>query len=257
MNRGETRHENYELLNLLGYGLAKFDNDFIKKFGFSTKNAFFNWFVELGLVKTASVVKNRMDLFDPYFNNDRRGWWQKSDVYIHRKILIDSLFGNENVDDYANIVKMLLKDQYNVENISGAIKPIIKTKFKSLQETGLEAEMFFLNNFGSIDIFKNGSIEDARLYGDGYDFQIDVDGRVYLAEIKGIRQSHGKFRMTEKEFRKAEEYADNYIITIVMNLEKAPVFKLFNNPTETLDFREKYKKAKAIKEYHLVGEVTL
>ena len=35
------RHKNYEILNLLGYGLAKFDNEFIKQFGFKTKVAFF------------------------------------------------------------------------------------------------------------------------------------------------------------------------------------------------------------------------
>ncbi|MDR1034290.1 MAG: hypothetical protein LBL41_05970 [Bifidobacteriaceae bacterium] len=71
------KHENYELLNLLGYGLAKFDDELIKQFGFRTKQAFFDYFVELGLAKTASVVKNRMDLFDPYFENGRKGWWQK------------------------------------------------------------------------------------------------------------------------------------------------------------------------------------
>ncbi|EJB76504.1 hypothetical protein HPHPA26_0392 [Helicobacter pylori Hp A-26] len=36
------KHKNYEILNLIGYALAKFDNDFIKEFGFSTKNAFLN-----------------------------------------------------------------------------------------------------------------------------------------------------------------------------------------------------------------------
>ena len=42
-NKGN-KHENYELLNLLGYGLAKFDNDFVKQFGFNTKSSFFEYF---------------------------------------------------------------------------------------------------------------------------------------------------------------------------------------------------------------------
>lgn len=62
--------------------------------------------VEIGIVETGSVVKNRMDLFDPFFDNNRKGWWQKGNAYIHRKLLIDSLFGNENVIGYANIVKL-------------------------------------------------------------------------------------------------------------------------------------------------------
>lgn len=97
------KHENYEILNLLGYGLAKFDNDLIKQFSFKTKQSFYEYFVELGIAETASVVKNRMDLFDPFFENNRKGWWQKGDTYIHRKLLIDSLFGNENVVDYSNV----------------------------------------------------------------------------------------------------------------------------------------------------------
>ena len=110
MNNKGNKHENYEILNLLGYGLAKFGNEFIKQFGFKTKLSFFEYFVEIGIVETGSVVKNRMDLFDPFFDNNRKGWWQKGNAYIHRKLLIDSLFGNENVIGYANIVKLFLKD---------------------------------------------------------------------------------------------------------------------------------------------------
>ena len=72
------KHENYEILNLLGYGLAKFDNEFIKQFGFQTKNSFLKYFVEIGIVETGSVVKNRMDLFDPFLKMEEKGWWQKA-----------------------------------------------------------------------------------------------------------------------------------------------------------------------------------
>ena len=178
------RHKNYEILNLLGYGLAKFDNEFIKQFGFKTKVAFFEYFVELGVVETISVVKNRMDLFDPFFDNNRKGWWQKGDAYIHRKLLIDTLFGNENVANFSDIVKLFLKEKFEIKNFFVEVKPIIKSRFRKLQESGLEAELYFINNYNKIDIFKNGTIEDARLYGDGYDFQIDVEKTSYLAEIK-------------------------------------------------------------------------
>ena len=158
------KHENYELLNLLGYGLAKFDNAFIHQFGFKTKNAFFDYFVKLGVVETGSVVKNRMDLFDPFFPNSRKGWWQKGDAYIHRKLLIDSLFGEENVEGFANIVKLFLKEYFGAEGISVKVKPIVKSRFQKMQETGLEAELYFMRNFSQIDLFKNGILEDARLY---------------------------------------------------------------------------------------------
>jgi hypothetical protein len=251
MYKSGNKHQNYEILNLIGYGLSKFDNSFIQEFGFTTKANFFNYFVEIGIVETGSVVKNRMDLFDPFFpNNGRKGWWQKGDAYIHRKYLIDSLFGNENVVSYSNIVKLYLKENFKIKDIFVEVKPIVKSRFKKLQETGLEAELYFLNNYNSIDIFKNGNIEDARLYGDGYDFQINVNENSFLAEVKGIRAKKGKFRLTEKEFLMASEYKNDYIVTLVLNMNDLPTFLTIENPINNLKFKERIIKSKESIEYH-------
>lgn len=255
MNKGN-KHKNYEILNLIGYGLSKFNNEFIKQFGFKTKTSFYEYCVSVGIAETTGTIKNRMDLFDHFFpNNGRKGWWQKGDAYIHRKILIDSLFGNENVEGYANIVKLYMKELFEVKELFIKAKPIIKSRFKKLQETGLEAELYFMNNYNSIELFKNGIIEDARLYGDGYDFQIDIDNSSFLAEIKGIRLKKGKFRMTEKEYKKAVEYKDNYIITLVLNLNDIPNFLTIENPVKNLKFEERVIKSREIKEYHLLKEI--
>lgn len=255
MNTKGNKHENYEILNLLGYGLAKFNNEFIKQFGFKTKLSFFQYFVEIGIVETGSVVKNRMDLFDPFFENNRKGWWQKGDAYIHRKLLIDSLFGNENAIEYANIVKLFLKDNFKIKDIFVEVKPIVKSRFKKLQETGLEAELYFIKNYNSIDIFKNGIIEDARLYGDGYDFQINVNESLFLTEVKGIREKKGRFRLTQNEYFKAQEYKSDYIITLVLNLNDLPTFLTIENPLKNLKFEEKIIKSKEVREYHLISEI--
>ncbi|WP_396161428.1 DUF3883 domain-containing protein [Flavobacterium sp.] len=250
------KHENYEILNLLGYGLAKFDNEFIKQFGFKTKTAFFDYFVELKIVETGSVVKNRMDLFDPFFpNNGRKGWWQKGNAYIHRKYLIDSLFGNENVLGYSNIVKLYLKENYEIKELFVEVKPIVKSRFKKLQETGLEAELYFMNNFNEISAFNKGILEDARLYGDGYDFQINVNENSFLAEVKGIRAKKGRFRLTENEYQKANEYKNDYVVTLVLNLDDLPTFLTIENPIKNLKFEERIIKSKETKEYHLISEI--
>ena len=90
---------------------------------------------------------------------------------------IDSLFGNEDVHGYANIVKLYIKDfNSNIDIATDIISPTQKSRFKQLQETGKEAEFYFQNNYQQIPIFVNGLIEDARLWGDGYDFQIPVGG---------------------------------------------------------------------------------
>lgn len=246
------KHKNYEILNLIGYGLSKFDNDFIREFGFVKKNEFYNFCVRNGIAETIGTVKNRMDIFDPFFSeNKRKGWWQRGDVYIHRKMFIDSLFGNEDVKGYVNIVKLYMKESFGIKGMEYQESPIAKTRFKKMQETGLEAELFFMNNYRSIEKFQNGSLEDARLYGDGYDFQINVSDISLLAEVKGIREEKGRFRLTENEYQKAIEYKDHYILTVILNLSDVPRILIIENPIQNLTFDEKIVQSRAVKEYHL------
>ena len=80
-----------DLMNLIGYGLAKFDMDFVKEFGFKTRSAFYQYCVDLGFAKTIKSVTNRQDSFDPYFDNGRKGWYQRNQRE-HIKLFIDSLF---------------------------------------------------------------------------------------------------------------------------------------------------------------------
>lgn len=187
--------------------------------------------VDLKVADTIGVVKNRQDLFDPFFDNGRQGWWQKGNAYIHRKHFIDSLFGVYALPDYANTIKLYMANNYSVE-FSEFIpaSPIIKTKFKQLQATGKEAESYFLDNYKSIKSFNDSTIEDARLFGDGYDFQIQFESKFYLVEVKGVHTQSGAFRMTEKEFFKAAEYKDDYGLVIVSNLEKNPKMTVVFNP---------------------------
>ena len=110
----DTKHKNYELLNLIGYGLAKFNLTFIKEFGVKSKTAFYEFLVANGVAETIGTIKNRQDLFDPFFENGRMGWWQKGNAYIHRKIFIDGLFGHLNASDYASVVKLYLLAEHDI-----------------------------------------------------------------------------------------------------------------------------------------------
>lgn len=104
--------------------------------------------------------------------------------------------------------------------------------------------------------FKNGIIEDARLYGDGYDFQINVNDNSFLTEVKGIRRAKkGRFRLTENEYnKKLKNIKKDYIVTLVLNLDDLPTFLTIENPLNNLKF-EKIIKSKEIKEYHLISDI--
>jgi len=238
-----------DIMNLIGYGLAKFDTAFVKEFGLPSKAAFARYVVQLGMANTEKAVSNRMDSFDPYFDNGRRGWYQRNQRE-HIKLYIDSLFGNENVHGFANIVKMFMKDFNSNVNIStDIISPTQKSRFKQLQETGKEAEFFFMNNYNKIPIFENGIIEDARLWGDGYDFQIQCNNIYLLAEVKGLRTSKGSIRMTQNEYEKALEYSKDYILIVVSNLQKTPRLNYIKNPVQALELTPREIKSTQINYY--------
>ncbi len=245
-----SKHENYEILNLIGYGLAKFNMVFVKYFGFKTKTAFYEYIVRQGIAESVGTVKNRQDLFDPFFDNKRKGWWQKGNAYIHRKVFIDSLFGSLDAGAYANIVRLYLAEKFAiVEEPSKEISPVLKSKFKQLQITGQEAELFFMNNYKEVNSFKDGILEDARIFGDGYDFQIEVQKHFFLTEIKGLRTDYGSIRMTQNEFYKAKEYTDDYALVVISNLSDIPKMSVIFNPTENIRFTEKAINTKQVN-YH-------
>ncbi|BAW55975.1 DUF3883 domain-containing protein [Helicobacter pylori] len=249
------KHKNYEILNLIGYALAKFDNDFIKEFGFSTKNAFFEYCVQIGLADTTGVIKNRMDLFDYFFPNKRKGWWQKGDAYIHRKLWIDSLLEKESVKGFSHIVKLFLQEQYGVKDLGITPNAYLKTRYKSMQETGLEAELYFLNHYKNIKIFSCGHLKDMRLFGDGYDFYIQTNKQAFLVEVKGIREKQGTLRLTQKEYEQAQTYSHDYVLVVVLNLSEKPHLLSIANPLKHLEFKACEKKQKSILEYHLIGQI--
>lgn len=232
-----SRHENYEVLNLIGYGLAKFEGQLVAALGFKTKSAYFSSLIERGVAKTRGTLKNRQDLFNPLVRNDRIGWWQNGDRYLHRKTLLDSLFGDLDVGGYASMLQNYVQTRFPVSGeAKTAIVPILKSKFRQLQETGAEAELFFMNNYRTIDPFANGALQDARLFGDGYDFQIEVESRYYLAEIKGLRGNTGGIRLTSNEYDKATEFGEKYCLAVVSSLIAAPRMRVFFDPLSGLKF---------------------
>jgi hypothetical protein len=233
------KHENYEILNLLGYGLSKFNMKFIRAFGYKTKQGFYDYMVSLGIAETGSTIKNRQDLFDPFFDNGRKGWWQKGDTYIHRKHLIDSLYGDLSVACFADIVKLYLVEKFG-----------FKVKFKQLQSTGLEAELFFQHNFQSVGLFANGNLEDARLLGDGYDYQITLPSKILLAEVKGVRKSGGAIRLTEKEYKTACHYKEVFTLVVISQLSNTPKITVISDPVASLKFTVQTFQSNQIN-YHL------
>jgi hypothetical protein len=121
-----------------------------------------------------------------------------------------------------------------------------------MQETGREAECFFLNNYQMIEPFAKATIDDARLLGDGYDFQLTLTDKYFLAEIKGLKHANGNIRMTRNEYEKAMEYKNGYALVIVKNLIEIPTFYPVFDPVNNLHFEEKRLQTEQVNYYSKV-----
>ncbi len=95
-----------------------------------------------------------------------------------------------------------------------------------------------MQNFQGLEAFRRGILEDARLFGDGYDFQIQLDSRFVLVEIKGLHSQNGAIRLTANEFLKAQEYKNDYGLVVVSNLGTLPKMTPIFNPISSLALKK-------------------
>lgn len=129
------RHENYDILNMIGYGLAKFDTDLVYNMGFKTKTDFYRHFIQLGIARSRGAISNRQDMFDPFFDNHRRGWWQRKEENEHRKNLIDSFYKDLDCLEFIEILKKLLIYRgfiHPIEHVE--VSPLLKSQFEALKD---------------------------------------------------------------------------------------------------------------------------
>ena len=93
-----------------------------------------------------------------------------------------------------------------------------------------------MNNYRTIVSFENGALQDARLFGDGYDFQITVGNDYFLSEVKGVRGNTGGIRLTSNEFDKASEFRGKFCLAVVSSLEAVPRINVFFDPLSEFKF---------------------
>jgi hypothetical protein len=104
---------NGQLLDLIGFGLAKFNSQLVTQMGYQTKTSFYEFIVEKGIAKTTGVVKNRQDMFDPFFDNGRNGWWQKKSANQSRFDELYAQVGSLSCLQYVALLNgYILKHQY-------------------------------------------------------------------------------------------------------------------------------------------------
>jgi hypothetical protein len=229
---------NHKLTLYVSYYLARFNNEALKSLGYSTwKTAFDD--ISRRLNVNSHSVKNWRDEFDPLFGH-RVGWYQRPMSPSRAQVAqaLEDLDEIEIRDLVKDILSGKLKDDPDEERQLLAVvsedKSLSQKKFVLRGPTGRFAEEFFMKHHASTKEPFEGEVIDRRDHGGGYDFKIvSPEGEKYV-EVKGLAEVSGGILFTDKEWRMAEEKADDYILCIVKNIPENPTPHFIINPARKL-----------------------
>jgi len=113
-------------------------------------------------------------------------------------------------------------------------------------ETGKMAEELFEECYHSGDfnfkVCKSAKLKDRRNKGVGYDYELEN----LKIEVKGLLESEGGVLFTEKEWKKAKKYKEDYFLIIFKNIKKHPEIVIVNDPAAKLNPKKKEMKIPVI-----------
>jgi hypothetical protein len=222
---------------LIGLFLSRFDKRALESFGFTGFHQAYN---VLGFsigIKPKSI-NNYRDEFDPYFPNERKGWY-KRELRDYCREYMDAT-SNMSFDEFYNVIKSF---------VDGCIideKDIVREKRNKTRGfmanrliTGKAAEEYFAMVYQTIDVFYNYDILNTTQMGCGFDFKLSLNNSHYYIEVKGLNEKTGSILMTEKEHDVADDLRDLYCLFVVSNFCEKPEHRFFFNPlyTPQLDFK--------------------
>ena len=221
---------------ILGYAMSRLNRLYLAARGLRTwGQAFDEASTSLGL--PAASFKNLRDEFDPFFENERRGWWKRDVRQDRQRVLLEF----EPVSDMALLAlvdRLLVGDH---EAIAPAVDVIAEpsTRTSNVAErllTGRRAEDYFVERYESILEAPGSTLEDFRISAQGYDFGIRERPGLAI-EIKGIRGSSGEVLFTDREWSVAGVRREDYWLVVVGDLETSPRHRILTDPTARLDAR--------------------
>ncbi len=232
-----------ELAMIVAFYLSKFGKMGLERLGYQSYTQAFN-VVGGSLGVKPNSVKNWRDEFDPYYDNKRKGWYQREIRPSRQQVL----FAFDNLSEQAlraiilNIIRPESRPQVQTELRSTLreIKDLEETKnIKKRSEyiprgpTGRMAEEFFISNFHAGSTPFEGTLKDCRDDGVGFDFEVIKMARQTLIEIKGMAKQTGGITFTDKEWKVANEARENYFLGIVTHVFESPKIGFVQNPAQS------------------------
>lgn len=229
-----------ELAMVVALYLSKFGEEGLEHLGYRSYRQAFE---EVGrsLNVKPNSVKNWRDEFDPYYDNKRKGWYQRGIRPTRQKVM--ATFDNLSEKALRAIVLDIIKPEARpkieteLHSILNEIKGVDnrkrvrgEVKYVSRGPTGRMAEEFFVSQFDAGLTPFNGTLKDRRDDGVGFDFEVVMHEDRALVEIKGLAKESGGITFTDKEWKVANEIQNNYFLGLVTQIRVSPKIGFVQNP---------------------------
>ena len=233
-----------ELAMVVAFYLSKFGEEGLENLGY---RSYRHAFEEIGraLHVKPNSVKNWRDEFDPYYDNKRKGWYQRGIRPSRQRVMLafDDLSESALRAVVIDIIKPEARPKIETE-LDSTLKEIrdLESKrrmrrnveFTPRGPTGRMAEEFFISRFiAGLTPFQ-GNLTDRRDEGVGYDFEIINETGHTLVEVKGMAKQTGSITFTDKEWRIANEAQHNYFLGLVIQVLESPRIGFVQNPAQSL-----------------------
>jgi hypothetical protein len=233
-----------ELAMIVAFYLSKFGDGGLKGLGFESYTQAFEEIGRCLSVKPNSV-KNWRDEFDPYYDNQRKGWHQRKLRQSRHKVMLafddlsESFLRAVVSDIIAPDARPKIETQLHsvleeIEAVDRARASRAKADYVPRGPTGRLAEEFFVSRFRAGQTPFAGILNDCRDDGVGFDFEIVNDAGLSLLEIKGIARQPGSITFTDKEWQVAGQAQDDYYLGVVIQVIESPKIGFLRNPARHL-----------------------
>lgn len=231
---------------IVAYFLSRFDRDGLQRLGYKTFQDAFEAIGERLGVKP-KTISNMRDEFDPYHYNSRKGWHQRP-LSPSRVRVLES-FQHMDFSEIFEIVKEIIgNSDFEATKLGRECSLILQNEqvddsnssddnfsYSPRGRTGQLAEEYFMNYFTKYSKPVSGVLEDKRLDGCGYDFEICRDEiSPCFIEVKGDLGTNAGLLFTSKEWDVAKQARKNYCLCTVRNLAADPTIHFLFDPFSAL-----------------------
>ena len=232
-----------ELAMIVAFYLSKFGKEGLTNLGFQSYTQAFDQVGERLSVKRNSV-KNWRDEFDPYYDNERKGWNRKLRPSRHKvMVAFDDLSESALRAVVLDILTPAARPKVEIE-LRSALQEIKASEmsrkagrtmdYVARGPTGRMAEGYFMSRFRAGLTPFGGTLLDRRDEGVGFDFSAMKGSDHVRIEIKGIAKQPTGISFTDKEWRVANETQDSYFLGVVIDVMESPKIGFLQNPAQYL-----------------------